>query len=342
MKEITIFYSWQSDLPSECNQKTIRDILKKAKARIESEHPDSINIKIDEATQDEIGSPNIPQTIIKKISNSDIFIGDVSIINKNSDSFRKTPNPNVMFELGFASSRLGWERVILLFNNAFGTLDDLPFDIDRHRITPYNIEENCDASILNSKIGTYSNDLYTFIKRILDYNPKKPVKIQTMDPKEIKRNKDIEHIKEFLQCMQIEIIDNHIKNIPNCIDDDIWFFYYRLESIAHSSRFNLYNKDLYSCMVNYWTSLDETLNYSECYNPTNNGSRYIWHNPGDMPLSEEKQKIWDNIKKARGNLHYSLRNILEIIREDYLEIDIDKISELNYKEFIKYKRENQI
>ncbi|WP_420917155.1 TIR domain-containing protein [Dictyobacter halimunensis] len=98
-------------------------------------------MEIDEATRDEAGSPNILQTILKKITKADIFICDVSIINATSKHGRKVPNPNVVFELGYAVSELGRERIILLFNTAYGTHQDLPFDFKPHRATSYHLDE---------------------------------------------------------------------------------------------------------------------------------------------------------------------------------------------------------
>ena len=45
------------------------------------------------------------------------------------------PNPNVMLEYGYALDALGNQRLIGVFNKAFGKPDDLPFDL-RHRRWP--------------------------------------------------------------------------------------------------------------------------------------------------------------------------------------------------------------
>jgi len=77
---------------------------------------DDVIFKLDEATRNVPGSPNIPMTIFDKIIKSDIFICDLTTINTNAtDIQRKTPNPNVLIELGFAISQLGWHRIIMLF-----------------------------------------------------------------------------------------------------------------------------------------------------------------------------------------------------------------------------------
>lgn len=51
---------------------------------------------------------------------------------------RKTPNANVLIELGYAIATVGWNRIILVFNEASGDVTDLPFDINQQRVARYN------------------------------------------------------------------------------------------------------------------------------------------------------------------------------------------------------------
>lgn len=53
---------------------------------------------------------------------------------------RKTPNPNVMIELGYAIKSLGWDRIILLYDKDLGEIEELPFDINHRRITSFTLE----------------------------------------------------------------------------------------------------------------------------------------------------------------------------------------------------------
>lgn len=339
MKEnIKIFYSWQSDLSDDTNKRAIRDMLKKAKSKIEHENKDNINIIIDEATRDEIGSPNIPLTIIKKINEADIFTADVSIVNNSSDT-RKMPNPNVMYELGYAVGKLGWERVILLSNNCFGDVKDMPFDIDRHRIMTYSICEDVGTVDLKSLIGSSANGLYKQISNILNKNSDKECAEIQKTEEEIKRDKDIKNIEIFLSSIQLEIIDDFIKDTPRIINGDIFFFFEHLDCIASSSSFHMYNKDLYDLFVKFHDAWSTILSYPSCYHDINNATRHVWYNPGDMPLNDDKQKVWDDINEARGVMKGSLNAILRTLRENYVKIDIDGISKKNHQELIEFKKQ---
>lgn len=135
----TVFYSWQSDLPNNSNRGFIETCIVKAIKELDTLGPFLIELNIDRDTKNEPGTPDITENIFKKIERAKIFIADISIINATY-SGRKTPNPNVLIELGFAARALGWEKVICLYNTDFGTVEDLPFDLRQRRPILYSLK----------------------------------------------------------------------------------------------------------------------------------------------------------------------------------------------------------
>jgi hypothetical protein len=55
---------------------------------------------------------------------------------------KSAPNPNVLIELGYAAAVLGWERVICVVNTAYGTVEQMPFDLRSRRLLNYELEES--------------------------------------------------------------------------------------------------------------------------------------------------------------------------------------------------------
>lgn len=141
----SIFYSWQSDLDGATNRNLIEDALKRALKSIKRDDSESIDPVLDRDTVGLSGSPSITDSIFDKITLADVFVADVSIINKSKDG-RLTPNPNVLVELGFAVAQLGWDRVLLIQNTAFGGPEDLPFDLRGRRIVAYAFQPSEDRS----------------------------------------------------------------------------------------------------------------------------------------------------------------------------------------------------
>src|SRR5215469_4236188 len=118
-----IFYSWQSDTRG--NRQYIQDCLEQAVSG-------RTDVEIETATRNAPGAIDIAATIQTKINECDLFVADVSIIGETA-SGRKTPNPNVMYELGYAIAKKGDGAIILVASRATTETADLPFDI-RNRL----------------------------------------------------------------------------------------------------------------------------------------------------------------------------------------------------------------
>jgi hypothetical protein len=100
------------------------------------EKQSSIVAVVDRDTKGNTGSPNIFDSITRKIDKAKLFVCDLSIVTKPG-----MPNPNVLIELGYAIKTLGWDRIVCLFNKESGKIEDLPFNINHNRITPYQYEK---------------------------------------------------------------------------------------------------------------------------------------------------------------------------------------------------------
>ena len=137
MRIFKIFYSWQSDLPGNKTRSFIRECIDEAIDL--AEESEAIEAERDEATTGVTGSPNIVTTLFSKIDDCDMFVADLSLcFTENQKTEKKSPNPNVLIELGYAAKTLGWERIICLCNTNFG--EEYPFDVAHNRITKYSLE----------------------------------------------------------------------------------------------------------------------------------------------------------------------------------------------------------
>jgi hypothetical protein len=161
MASKTLFYSWQSDLNPDEHQYLIRDSLKSALKIINKEI--DFDLSLDKDTQKTSGSPDIVETIFRKIRTADIFVADVTVVNPDYNG-RKTPNPNVLIELGYAVKVLGWERIICIVNIDQCKPEDLPFDIRNNRTSIYSVTK---AGIRAAEKGLTAT-MIVAIKTIID------------------------------------------------------------------------------------------------------------------------------------------------------------------------------
>ncbi|MFM2313299.1 MAG: hypothetical protein RLZZ04_2575 [Cyanobacteriota bacterium] len=132
-----IFYSWQSDLPNNINRSFILDCLERSVRAIASEDL-SLDFEIDRDTLDVSGSPDIVATIFNKIDNATMFVADITFVT-GGEGQRRSPNPNVLVELGYAANQHSWDNLICILNIAFGKIEELPFDMRSRRIVTYNL-----------------------------------------------------------------------------------------------------------------------------------------------------------------------------------------------------------
>ncbi len=332
---INIFYSWQSDLPDNTNKIVIRDMLQKAKNIIETEK--KINIIIDEAIRNKAGSPNISLTILEKIDNADMFVSDITTINKtDTDDNRKTPNPNVMYELGYAVAKLGWEKIILILNEEYGTIDEIPFDIRQHAITSYSLSDS-QTEKQRSIIGNKAKEFENKINLILDIKPKAKI----FDNQIIIKQRDIKIIEKIMKQVPYTLIREQIRYAPRQILVDLPVFFEDFERVLHENIEYLHDNELNKLFRNLYHVWQDILSNSLNYHSNNPDSRFATFvsPPGDMPLDKSQQKLWDYIENRHKDIDNVLKSILDIIKDKYIEIDLKSLNDTLLESYQKIKLE---
>lgn len=330
---MTVFYSWQSDLPNETNRSMIAQCIKAANLKIEEEG-DSLSLLFDEATRGAAGSPEIPVTILNKISNADIFIADITTINQDQNG-KKTPNPNVLIELGYAIAELGWERIIMMYNKNYGDFpNDLPFDLDKRRVSTFAISSKDDK---NGK-GDLIHTLKIGISGIIQTNPNKPHVLKNRTAKTIQREKDIKNITEILKTINISTVEVFLNELPYKIIDRIFFYWESFKSIFDSSSFYIYDIEIKESLSKFKTSWEKTLNYAQHFS-TGKDQDYHYYIKHDSFQNTEAEKDFFNLNDDAQEMKIIFKKLIEDLREKFFEIDIDELSELAYINYVDFNND---
>ncbi|QNO17868.1 hypothetical protein [Caproicibacterium amylolyticum] len=132
-----IFLAWQSQ------ENDIARFIKKQLSKSKKYLLQTKQLDLDiifAPTQEESGSPDIIEKIWSQISDSDVFIGDISHI-ALLENEAQVSNPNVMYEAGIATALLGESRTILLVSKS-SNIEKLAFDINHKRISTFDIKNN--------------------------------------------------------------------------------------------------------------------------------------------------------------------------------------------------------
>ena len=322
-KQINIFYSWQSDLDRETNQKAIRVQIKKSIGILEEQY-DDYNLNLDEATERVAGSPEIPLTILNKINNSDIFVCDLTTVNGDTNDIRKMPNPNVIFELGYATSILGWERIIMLFNGNYGNFkEELPFDLEKRRVVSYNISDKDD----NNGKGNLRDSIKNNLEMIILNNPGKVSEKNKSSDKIDPRKKDVQKLSEILSSIHIPTFDSFLHYLPNRILHKIFFFLYDFEAVFYSTSYHIYDQELNEKIEVFFTLWQKTLQHSNLFSPDESGN-YILYIPFDIFKNKEDEEEFILLTKESILLREKFVDFLKYVRGTFLEIDVDELSEM--------------
>jgi hypothetical protein len=132
--EKTVFWSWQSDLDGRVTREVIRFALDQAITILAADLQEADRPSLTSDTQGVAGTPDIVATILRKIDEAAVFVGDVTPI-AVSENGKACANPNVLLEMGYANKALTEHRVIQVWNTAFegATIDALPFDMRGRR-----------------------------------------------------------------------------------------------------------------------------------------------------------------------------------------------------------------
>ena len=166
----TVFYAWQSDRPGKLNKNLIRRAAEAACSRITEDASNPWNVTLDSDTQGVAGMCDIPNTILDKIKTCSMFLADLTFVGRTEDSQdeKRIPNPNVLFELGFAAGCLGFDPLIGVVNEAYGDIKGQVFDIKRRSSLSYSLPEDATSATIVKEQERLSRQLEDVFRATLD------------------------------------------------------------------------------------------------------------------------------------------------------------------------------
>ena len=319
-RNFTVFYSWQSDAPPKQNRFFIRDALNNAIKKL-NKAPQveyQMTFRYDSDTKGKSGAVDIASTILDKIDQSDVFLCDITTINSSSRRCRKTPNPNVAIELGYAASQMGWESIICLFNTALGRMPaDLPFDIYTRRVLSYH----CGPGDSSAELIKLTDALAGAIRSMTDTQSAQVLPPNPRDFRKEKNKRDQQTITELLSQVHISSFDAFIEHaLQGVVTERILFFWEGFTAYFNSSYFHLYNGQLAQLVTNLHSAWADTLSYHSYMNPIRAGYIFSEHNRHYDP------KGWDTDRaafdRATRMTHTAWRVLLNYIRDKYPMVDL--------------------
>ena len=317
LKEIRIFYSWQSW------RKSVKNFIDKALYESVAELQkffSSRKLIFDSDMKKRTGAEDIHEAVFEQIQNCDIYIADITIISEITQE-KKVSNPNVLIELGFAIKCVGWDRIILLFDERYGKLStDLPFDICVHRVFPFSKRNRnkIDGSTRLQKM------LVEQIKLIIEKSPEKSYKKYEITSSKGNRQNDIKTISYYLSSINIQLIDCFIKDMPYKFDKKILYCFEELNSKMNCDYYYVYDEKIRVLFGNFLKAWDKCLSFGKNYEykPKNNYFFFI-----DNPCNPSQDTDEKKLNKFLKIFNLDFKNLLNEIRDNWPEININEISD---------------
>lgn len=324
-----VFYSWQSDIGKKTNRSVIEKAITTAVKKLNASDKNEYQYSLDKDTLNVPGSPDIVETIIKKIKQCELFVSDITPILSTSKG-KAMPNSNVFFETGYSVGKKGFERTLLILNETYGSVEDLPFDIKTKRITKYKLSES-DLSEPENKLNVIkalSSAIAKSLELVADLPPIKLDNSKESDTK-IMRERDLDKLKRFLENLPISIVQKHVTlgNESLAMNFNIFTVLYNLQAVQHFSGFKLYDKKLNQKINKFINYLDRSLSFGHSFY-YNSGNIYRFQASDGVP-QKKYLSVLNKVQEA-------LDKLITYIHEEYVEIDID---EYNTKAFNSYIEE---
>jgi hypothetical protein len=173
---ITVFWSWQSDLDGRVTRDVIRFALDEAINILSADLEEADRPSLTSDTQGVAGTPDIVATILRKIDEAAVFVGDVTPI-AVSETGKACANPNVLIEMGYANKALTEHRVIQVWNTAFegAVIEKLPFDMrGRRGPVSFNVPVGADRATLREARDRLAKELADHLRLAINQLPPAP------------------------------------------------------------------------------------------------------------------------------------------------------------------------
>jgi hypothetical protein len=213
-----VFFSFQMDTEDKYGKGFIQNAIEIAIQKLKDE---SIEVTLDFGFRKTPGTPLLIDEMLKKSTESDMVIVDLTftsakewlqakkykvfgkelrLLNKVED--KKSPNPNVLLETGYAWAKKGTYRTLAVMNDAFGTPEELPVDLEGFRwgIT-YNLNET-NYETRKAVRKELANDLYNAIKDAI--NAEASHQIEKWSPFKINQQLDRYHSYSYVLTPELE------------------------------------------------------------------------------------------------------------------------------------------
>jgi hypothetical protein len=211
--------------------------------------------------------------------------------------------------------------------------ENLPFDVNSQRVSPFDSDQ---------QRQDLDKLLVVAIESIISHAPKTPQELRGVTKEKIMHEKDVKSIEQLFSYLHIPTIESFLDELPNVLIYNSFTCWESFDSLIRSNSFKIYDPLINTILKNIhrkWKRIyDLGLPY---YEDHGNGVDNIF-SKSQYRNSALARKRWNIIQNHANVCKVDLKNLIDRIQNEYIQVDLNETNKSAWKDIIKYRPENLI
>jgi hypothetical protein len=119
----------------------------------------------------------------------------------------------------------------------------------------------------------------------------------------------------------------------------IFHFYEGFNGVRNAQLFHLFDPNLLAYVDAIHRAWTQSVSFGTRYERVRGGDHYIFTVPPNRGWTKHEEKAWAAIEKSIKDLHKAVKDFLQYVRTNYLEIDIDELNETAWKRYVQFQED---
>ena len=217
-----------------------------------------------------------------------------------------------------------------MFDRSIGNFPaDQPFDFDRHRASPFASS----ARPKPAESKRLSALFKTAIEFIIEKNPTRPT--ATLTPEQTKHAQDVKQLEWLMSSIHIPTIDDYVDRLPHSLSEKAIHVWEGVNGIVSGSFFHLHDSTAFAFVREFHIAFGRTLAHCGMCHAAPSGTMHLFTGHGNL-LTTWQQEAWNSVETARADMAAAFKELLRIIRSEYLEVDLEKTNAAAWEDYKKH------
>ncbi|EFO80307.1 hypothetical protein OSCT_1831 [Oscillochloris trichoides DG-6] len=160
------------------------------------------------------------------------------------------------------------------------------------------------------------------IQAIVVQQPIKPFAQIQQSSEIIQRQRDVANITWVMSAVHLPTLDEALHSLPHYISMEVFLFWEEFNERVTSSLFHVYDEKTRTALLDFHDAWDKCLSSGTYYLTESTGKRSVF----SISPSDDLESVWSKLETDRDLLATTFASLIQILRINYLEVDLDKTS----------------